>query len=111
MTRVPTGSIDSGHLLLVGAGPGLGLAIARRFATGGYRVTLVARSADRLGELAQSLDDTGAEINTVEADASSPEDLRARIGELYGIEYPINRIDEPLRWNVVVQLPSLRLAA
>ena len=77
------GSIDSGHLLLVGAGPGLGLAIARRFATGGYRVTLVARSADRLGELAQSLDDTGAEVNTVEADASRPEDLRARMSELY----------------------------
>ena len=88
MTRVPTGagldarlaqhvgragSIDSGHLLLVGAGPGLGLAVAHRFAAGGYRVTLVARS----------LDDTGAEINTVEADASSPEDLRARMTELY----------------------------
>ena len=77
------GSIDSGHLLLVGAGPGLGLALARRFAAGGYRVTLLARSADRLAELARNLDDTGAEINTVEADASSPEDLRARIAEVY----------------------------
>jgi short-subunit dehydrogenase len=97
MTRVPTGepegndspgkvragSIDGGHLLLVGAGPGPGLAVSRRFAAGGYRVTLVARSADRLGELARSLDDTGAEINTLEADAGSPEDLRARMAELY----------------------------
>ena len=78
-----TGSIDNGHLLLVGAGPGLGSAIAHRFAAGGYRVTLVARSVDRLGDLARGLDDTGAEINTVEADASSPEDLRARMTELY----------------------------
>ena len=77
------GSIDSGHLLLVGAGPGLGLAVARRFAAGGYRVTLLARSADRLAELARNLDDTGAEINTVEADASRPEDLRASIAEVY----------------------------
>jgi short-subunit dehydrogenase len=77
------GSIDSGHLLLVGAGPGLGLAVAHRFAAGGYRVTLVARSADRLAELARSLDDTGAEVNTVEADASSPEELRAMIAALY----------------------------
>ena len=41
-------SIDNRHLLLVGAGPGLGMAVARRFADGGYRVTLVARSTDGL---------------------------------------------------------------
>jgi short-subunit dehydrogenase len=81
---VGVGTIDRGHLLLVGAGPGLGLAVARRFAAGGYRVTLLARKTDRLGELAQSLDDTGAEIDTIEADASDSDDLRARMTELYG---------------------------
>jgi short-subunit dehydrogenase len=83
---VRAGSIDRGHLLLVGAGPGLGLAVARRFAAGGYRVTLAARSAGGLAELARSLDDTGAEVNTLEVDASSPEDLRARMTELYSDE-------------------------
>lgn len=77
------GSVDPRHLLLVGAGPGLGVAVAHRFAAGGYRVTLVARSADRLGDLAAGLADTGAEIGTVEADASDPEGLGARIAELY----------------------------
>ncbi|MFZ0181157.1 MAG: SDR family NAD(P)-dependent oxidoreductase [Candidatus Dormiibacterota bacterium] len=67
----------------MGAGPGLGLAVARRFAVGGYRVTLVARSADGLGHLAASLADTGAEIGTIEADASDPEGLGARMTELY----------------------------
>ena len=43
------GTVSHRHLLLVGAGPGLGMAIAHRFAVGGYRVTLAARSADRLG--------------------------------------------------------------
>ena len=81
---VRVGTIDRGRLLLVGAGPGLGLAVARRFAVGGYRVTLLARSTDRLGDLAHSLDDTGAEIDTIEADASDPDDLRARMTELYG---------------------------
>jgi short-subunit dehydrogenase len=81
---VRVGTIDRGHLLLVGAGPGLGLAVARRFAVGGYRVTLLARKTDRLGELAQSLDDTGAEIDTIEADASDSDDLRSRMTELYG---------------------------
>jgi short-subunit dehydrogenase len=81
---VRVGTIDHSHLLLVGAGPGLGSAVARRFAIGGYRVTLLARKTDRLGELAQSLDDTGAEIDTIEADASNSDDLRARMTELYG---------------------------
>jgi hypothetical protein len=40
-TSDPEGSgsvatVDRSHLLLVGAGPGLGMAVARRFAVGGY---------------------------------------------------------------------------
>jgi short-subunit dehydrogenase len=76
-------SIDNRHLLLVGAGPGLGLAVARRFAVGSYRVTLVARSTDGLGSLVESLADTGAQIDTIAADASDPEALGARMAELY----------------------------
>ena len=76
-------STDNRHLLLVGAGPGLGMAVARRFAEGGYRVTLVARSADRLRDLSDSLAETGAQIDTLAADASDPEGLRARMAELY----------------------------
>jgi short-subunit dehydrogenase len=77
------GTVDRSHLLLVGAGPGLGMAVARRFAVGGYRVTLVARNADRLGDLARGLSDTGAETATIEADASDPEGLGARMADLY----------------------------
>src|ERR1700761_32279 len=80
---VRVGTIERGRLLLVGAGPGLGFAVARRFALGGYRVTLLARQTDRVGKLAQSLDDTGAEIDTIEADAGDSDDLRARMTELY----------------------------
>jgi short-subunit dehydrogenase len=76
-------SVDNRRLLLVGAGPGLGMAVARRFADGGYRVTLVARSTDRLSDLADSLADTGAQIDLIAADASDPEALRARMAELY----------------------------
>ena len=73
-------SIDNRHLLLVGAGPGLGMAVARRFADGGFRVTLVARSKDGLGDLADGLADTGARIDTMAADASDPEGLRSSDG-------------------------------
>jgi short-subunit dehydrogenase len=76
-------SIDNRHLLLVGAGPGLGLAVLRRFAVGGYRLTLVARSTVALGQLADSLGDTGAQIDTIAADASDPEGLGARMVQLY----------------------------
>src|ERR1700761_3708578 len=76
-------SIDNRHLLLVGAGPGLGMAVARRFAEGGYRVTLVARNGNELERLADSLADTGSQIETVAADASDPEGLRARMVGLY----------------------------
>jgi short-subunit dehydrogenase len=77
------GSVDARHLLLVGAGPGLGMAVARRFAAGGYRVTLVARSADGLRDLAGSLAGTGAAISTIAADAGDPDALGARMRELY----------------------------
>jgi short-subunit dehydrogenase len=75
--------IDSRHLLLIGAGPGLGAALARRFAKGGYRLTLTARSTESLSKLADDLADTGADIDTLAADASDPEDLGARLGSLY----------------------------
>ena len=77
------GLVDARHLLLVGAGPGLGMAVARRFAAGGYRVTLVARSTDGLRDLAGTLAGTGAAISTIAADASDPDGLGARMRELY----------------------------
>jgi short-subunit dehydrogenase len=77
------GSLDAQRLLLVGAGPGLGLAIARRFAIGGYGITLIARSTDGLDSLAESLADTGADVDTITADASEPDALGDRISALY----------------------------
>jgi short-subunit dehydrogenase len=101
------GSVDGRHLLLVGAGPGLGLAIARRFATGGYRVTLVARGTDGLGKLTESLADTGARIDTLTADASDPDALGDRITALYGEE------DAPgvIVYNAVIGAPDRLMSA
>src|SRR3954466_1490155 len=76
-------AVDSDHLLLVGAGPGLGAAIARRFARGGYRVTLVARSAATMAPTAQELRAAGAEVTTIEADAGDPEALRAALAPVF----------------------------
>ena len=101
------GTVNRRHLLLVGAGPGLGMAIARRFAVGGYRITLAARSMDRLGDLAESLSDTGAEIGTLEVDVGDSEGLRARMTELYSGE------DAPgvIIYNAVIGAPDQLLSA
>jgi len=101
------GTIDRRHLLLVGAGPGLGMALAHRFAVGGYRVTLVARSGDKLGDLAGGLSNTGAEIGTIEADASDPEGLGARLAVLYRGE----RAPGVIIYNAVMGAPDQLLSA
>jgi short-subunit dehydrogenase len=100
-------SIDNHHLLLIGAGPGLGIVVARRFADGGYRVTLLARSTDGLRDLADSLADTGAQIDTVAADASDPEGLGVRVAELY------NEEDAPglIIYNAVMGAPDKLLSS
>jgi short-subunit dehydrogenase len=77
------GSVDARHLLLVGAGPGLGEAIARRFASEGYRITLIARSTDGLDNLVGRLADTGASVVTIAADVSDADALGERISGLY----------------------------
>jgi NADP-dependent 3-hydroxy acid dehydrogenase YdfG len=74
---------DPRHLLVIGAGPGLGGAIAHRFAQSGYHLTLLARHTDGLAKLASDLADTGAAIDTVAADAGDPESLRATLTSLY----------------------------
>jgi short-subunit dehydrogenase len=101
------GSVDDRHLLLVGAGPGLGLAIARRFATGGYHISLIARSTDGLEKLAGSLADTGARIDTIAADASDPDALGDRITALYSGQ------DAPgvIVYNAVIGAPDQLMSA
>ena len=42
---------------IVGAGPGIGAALAKRFLAGGYDVALLARDAGRVGALADGLGD------------------------------------------------------
>jgi short-subunit dehydrogenase len=78
-----TPAIDQKHLLIIGAGPGIGGAVARRFAAGGYHVTLMARSTDNLAGLASELADTGAAVDIVRADAGDPDGLRATLTSVY----------------------------
>jgi NAD(P)-dependent dehydrogenase (short-subunit alcohol dehydrogenase family) len=67
--------------VVVGAGPQLGTAIARRFGRGGYRVILVARGVDRLVTACASLSADGVDAHWRAADASDPEALAATVSD------------------------------
>lgn len=57
-------------LLTLGAGPGIGLATARRFVRDGYRIALAARNQERLEKQAATLRADGAVVETVSLDVS-----------------------------------------
>ncbi|GAB3168320.1 hypothetical protein GCM10027162_05500 [Streptomyces incanus] len=53
---------------LVGAGPGLGLAGARRFGAAGHKVALLSRSAEHLGQRVAELTADGVQVRDYTAD-------------------------------------------
>ncbi len=63
-----TQALDPPALFVVGAGPGVGGATARRFGREGWRVGLVARDAARLDALAQDVRAAGVTVASEAAD-------------------------------------------
>jgi len=59
--------------VITGVGPGTGAALTRRFATGGYRVAMLARNADRLAALEAQV----AGAKAFPCDVSDPEQVTA----------------------------------
>ncbi|MFI2719823.1 SDR family NAD(P)-dependent oxidoreductase [Streptomyces collinus] len=64
---------------LVGAGPGLGLAAARRFGTAGHAVALIARDAEKLNGLTADLARDGVQARGYPADVLDIESLTAAL--------------------------------
>ena len=59
----------------VGASQGVGAAIARRFAAGGYPVAIAGRNAEKLAATAAELASSGAKVAHVVGDVSRPADV------------------------------------
>jgi len=77
-----------------GAGPGLGQAVARRYAQEGYEIVLVGRRWQPLDAFAQALIVAGASAHAITADLSETEavpalaeHIRAAVGDLDAIYY------------------------
>jgi NADP-dependent 3-hydroxy acid dehydrogenase YdfG len=81
-------------IVIIGAGPNLGLAIARRFGREGLAVGLVSRDGSRLEGLVQQLEAEGIEASAQAADirdapalAAAIEALADRLGPVEVLEY------------------------
>jgi NADP-dependent 3-hydroxy acid dehydrogenase YdfG len=56
------------HAVIVGMGPRLGMAYARRFGAGGHRISMIARQPDRLAGYVEDLGERGIEAQYAAAD-------------------------------------------
>lgn len=75
-------------VVIIGAGSGIGLSVARRFAREGLPVALVARSENRLKTVADALASTGVPVITLTADSTDETALRASLdtaAERFGV--------------------------
>ncbi|RIV17663.1 SDR family NAD(P)-dependent oxidoreductase [Fibrisoma montanum] len=70
------------HLLLIGAGSGLSLAIAYVFGQQGYRVSLVARQAASLNQLVQELSDARISVSGYATDVSQFDQFRQTLDDI-----------------------------
>src|ERR1700733_12303089 len=75
-------SVDPRHLLLIGAAPGVGASVVRRFAREGFRGTLISRGGS-LEQLAPELRSEGFEIEAVSADIEDLDGYRATLERIF----------------------------
>ncbi len=74
--------VDPHHLLLIGAGPGVGASVVRRFGREGFRSTLISRS-QALEQLAPELRGEGLEIEAVAADIEDLDGYRQALERIF----------------------------
>jgi NAD(P)-dependent dehydrogenase (short-subunit alcohol dehydrogenase family) len=97
-----TESTTSRSVVVVGAGPGMGAAIARRFAREGFRVGLLSRRLSTLDPLVEEFVSLGVEVHAAAGDVSYAESLRTGMAELTSAL----GIPDVLVYNVSVPAPG-----
>ena len=74
--------------IIVGAGPGIGLSVARRFARGGMPVSVIARSRGAVDAVTNAVRRDGAEVTGLLADSTDEDALRSALDtaeDRYGV--------------------------
>jgi len=93
---------EKGVCVVVGTGPGIGQAVAKRFGREGYALGLVARRKESLTGFVEGLTAAGINARGYPADAEQP---NALIDALKAIEYDLGAIDV-LIYNAAVLKPG-----
>jgi NAD(P)-dependent dehydrogenase (short-subunit alcohol dehydrogenase family) len=74
--------VDPHHLLLIGAGPGVGAGVVRRFGREDFRSTLISRS-ETLDQLAPELRSGGLEIDAIAVDIEDLDGYRETLERIF----------------------------
>ena len=69
--------------VVVGVGPGLGKALAVRFAKGGFRVALVARRDESVRDAQTEIEALGGSARAFLADVADEESVRSTFGRIH----------------------------
>jgi NAD(P)-dependent dehydrogenase (short-subunit alcohol dehydrogenase family) len=73
---------DQKVAVVVGVGPGLGIALARRFARGGYAVGLMARSQGTIRGAQEEIEKEGGKALAIACDAGEPSSVAAAFAQV-----------------------------
>ena len=82
----------NGTALITGVGPGLGAALARRFAREGLAVGLLARSPEFITELAEEITASGFRALPLVADVGQPDQVATAVAKLREAHGPITTL-------------------
>jgi NAD(P)-dependent dehydrogenase (short-subunit alcohol dehydrogenase family) len=80
-------------IAVIGAGPGIGMAVARRFGREGFQVALLARNAERLASMQQELESEGMTAAAFPADVLDRPGLVAALGRVKEQFGPIDVVE------------------
>lgn len=94
--------------IILGVGPGLGQALARRFASGGMDVAMIARDESRLSDLGSAIsDESGQTVRAFTGDGTRFDSLNAAMTRIAGEMGPASVfIHNVSRW-IPAKAPSL----